>query len=277
MKLKSFSDSFLNLLLFSAALFCLVGTTSFEVMAQKTSDDLQISFAPEASVAPAINPDGNKNPSCATLNNSGDPRFAHITSNSSLKLDQGSPNGTFTFTNGPDRELVGNSDPDNSVTISSSGAIINSFSSTKTITAVIVKGGNEGANVYPYSPGTTFDSNLTTIDPQNGISHVTFCYNSAINPTSAPATVSGRIADENGKPASRVFVTAINLSTGEYLQTLTNMFGRYKFENLPTGENYLVTVSSRKYTFTPNNRIISLVENLNGLDFVAAQKENMLW
>ena len=277
MKLKSFSKSSLKSILFIAALLCLTGVASFNTFAQKSGGQFQSSFVPNASVAPVANPDGNKNPSCTTLNSSTDPRFAHITSNASLKLDQSSPNGTFTFTNGPDRELVGNPDPNSSVTITSNGSTVNSFSSTKIITAVIVKGGDEGSNVYPYSPGTTFDANLSTIDPQNGISHVTFCYDEAINPTASPAMVKGRIAAENGKPAARVFVTAINLSSGEYLQTQTNMFGRYTFENLVTGDDYLVTVSSPRYTFTPNNRIISLFENLSGLDFVAVQKEGVIW
>ena len=49
------------------------------------------------------------------------------------------------------------------------------FSAGFPIEAVIVKGGNEGANLYDYpSPGATSDTGLTTPTLQN-ISHVNFC------------------------------------------------------------------------------------------------------
>jgi len=280
MKLKSFSNSFLSLFLFSAALLCLAGISSFEVMVQKSSDHLQTPSASDADVCPIFNPGGNKNPTCADLNNSDDPSLAHITTNASLKLDRQSPNGQFTFTsgnqNGTSTELTGaNEDGFRSVTINSTDSIINSFSSQKLITAVIVKGGNEGSFVYPYSPGTHNDANLTTPTNQD-ISHVVFCFDNSVSPTAAPATVSGRVGNERGKPVARVLVTIISLSTGEYLQTQTDMFGRYSFENLPTGDDYLVRVYSRRYAFTPNNRHISLLENLSDLDFDAVQKESSL-
>jgi len=42
------------------------------------------------------------------------------------------------------------------------------------VDAVIVKGGNQGANVYLYDPEATTDSGL--VPPSGGISHVTLCY-----------------------------------------------------------------------------------------------------
>jgi len=283
MKLKSFSNSFLGTFLFSAVLFCLIGISSFDAMAQKESDNnLQTSFEINASVTPVVNPGGDKNPTCAQLNASTDPRFAHITSNASLKLDRSSPNGTFTFTtgtqNGTSTELTGAApQPGKTITVSSTGSTLNSFLSQLTITAVIVKGGNEGSNVYPYPSGTTTDTILRTPDIQNGISHLTFCFSTVpIGPTAAPASVSGRVRDENGKGVAFVLVTAVNLSTGESLQAQTDIRGRYRFEDLPTAEDYLVTATSRRYTFTPNNRVISLLEDLVGLDFAATQRWNWL-
>ena len=282
MKLKSFSNSFLSLFLFSVALLCLIGTSSFDVMAQKSSDDLQTSFAPDASVMPVQNPGGENNPTCKHLSDSADSRFAHIMTDASLKLDAEFPSGTFKFItatqNSIQTQLTGaTADANRTVTISSTGGTVNSFSSQKLITAVIVNGGNQGVFVYPYPSGTFMDTNLTTPNGQD-VSHVTFCFDDAINPTVAPAAVSGRIAIGSGKTsAARVLVTVINLSTGEYLQTQTDMFGRYKFDNLPTGEEYLVRVSSRRYTFTPNNRHISLFEDLTNFNFVAVPKDGKLW
>lgn len=97
-------------------------------------------------------------------------------------------------------------------------------------------------------------------------------YSLRATPTAAPAEISGRIRNENGKPIPFVLVAAMDLSTEESFQTRTDALGRYKFEHLSTGDDYLVTVSSRAYTFMPNSRYVSLVEDLIGFDFVAVKK-----
>src|SRR5215204_4411744 len=62
---------------------------------------------PETVIASAVAPvyvEGN--PQCSDINASSDPTFAHINSNWGMKI--GPPaSGTFTFTNGADRELQG--------------------------------------------------------------------------------------------------------------------------------------------------------------------------
>ncbi len=269
MNAKTFSNFLVNTFLFCLVLLCLAGITSNNVKAQK-DDSSQSSTAPQAlaSPTPILNPGGNKNPTCAQLNASGDAAFSHITTDYSLKLDQSSPNGTFPFTNGPNRELVGPSDPGSSLTISSTGSTINSFSSTRIITAVIVKGGNEGANVYPYSPATFGDTHLTTPDINNGISHVTSCF--SLGTTAATAKVSGRVKDVNGKAAGRVSVTITNISTGEVFSTRTDLFGRYAFTELATGEDYLLRVFSGRRSFKVNEMFINLLEDITDADFTVA-------
>ena len=119
------------------------------------------------------------NPSCADLN--ADPAFTGITSNFGLKVNGAAPNGTYTITNGPGRELTGGapSDPANSVTISNSNGTTFDWSATLGIDAVIVKGGDD-ANAYVYSPEAFSDTNLVS-PPNNGgqvpqVSHVEFCF-----------------------------------------------------------------------------------------------------
>jgi hypothetical protein len=134
------------------------------------------------------------NVTCATLNtNSGnEPLFNHITSNNEFKLNFRPPlgnSGPYTFEDGasPEREVVSGPDyPGDSVSLQNvrrvpSGADINTFdfTSTKLITAVIVKSANQ-ANVYPYPSGTLGGNpdgiGLTTATGQE-ISHISFCYN----------------------------------------------------------------------------------------------------
>ena len=88
-------------------------------------------------------------------------------------------------------------------------------------------------------------------------------------PTAATAKVSGRIRDVNGKSASRVTVTLTNLSNGESFTTRTNFFGRYTFEDVPTGASYSLKVSSKRYVFSVNEMVINLLEDLTDANFTA--------
>ncbi len=89
----------------------------------------------------------------------------------------------------------------------------------------------------------------------------------AAAPTAATATVSGRLRDINGKPAARVAVTIANVATGEVLSTRTDLFGRYSFTELPTGEDYLLRVFSRRHAFGVNEILINLLEDLTNANF----------
>jgi len=258
---KTFFNFYVNIFLFGIILLCLVGISSTDVKAQ-SDDSSQISSAPQtvAPPTPILNPGGEKNPSCGYLNSrNSDPDFAHITSDAELKIDPPPPSGN----SGPYNITGGGS-----VSIQDNDKKTFDFTSTKKITAVVVKGGNEGSNVYTYPPdGTNGDTRLRLPDLDNSISHLTFCYSLA--PTSASAMLSGRIRDVNGKSISRTTVTLTKLSTGETLTTRTNLFGRYIFEDLATAQDYLITVNSRRYEFTPNSKVVNLNQDLTSTDFTA--------
>ena len=88
-------------------------------------------------------------------------------------------------------------------------------------------------------------------------------------PTAATAMVSGRISNAYGGYVSGVSVSVTNLSTGEMRSTRTNTFGVYQFTELAVGNNYLITVSSRRYQFAVDSRIVTLMDNLAEQDFTA--------
>ena len=55
--------------------------------------------------------------------------------------------------------------------------------------------------------------------------------------------------------------------SGATQTVLTNPFGYYRFKDVPTGAIYVFDVRSKQYTFAP--KILSIVEDMNDLDFVA--------
>ena len=67
--------------------------------------------------------------------------------------------------------------------------------------------------------------------------------------------------------ASRVSVTITNVATGEVAGTRTDLFGRYSFTDLPTGQDYLLRVFSGRRVFRINERFINLLEDLTDVDF----------
>lgn len=86
--------------------------------------------------------------------------------------------------------------------------------------------------------------------------------------TAANSAISGRVIAGKGG-LSNINVT---LSGGSFPQPLvvkTNSFGNYKFDNLPTGETYILTVSAKKYTFTPPTKTVNLNDEVTDADFAA--------
>lgn len=225
--------------------------------------------APNASVSPVVF-DG-QNIDCADLNalhanGSGDIRFSHIISDSELKLNFGDPNGTFPFTTGGGRIVVGPQDATKSVTISSGSATVFSWSSQLPITAVNVKVGNT-SYIYPYKPFKFSDTNLATGD-NRGISHVTFCFGDPSNPTAGDGAISGRVVDVNGRGIAKAQLVLINGATGEARITMTSSFGYYSFEELDVNELYVLNIKHKMFEFEESQRTLSVTDSVADVNFI---------
>jgi hypothetical protein len=85
----------------------------------------------------------------------------------------------------------------------------------------------------------------------------------------ASASIDGTITDSFGRGASKVLVRVTDLDNGETTFTITNPFGYYHIGDLQVGGNYIVRVSSKRYAFSPDSRIITLNEDVVGVDFTA--------
>jgi hypothetical protein len=87
-------------------------------------------------------------------------------------------------------------------------------------------------------------------------------------PTAASANIAGRVLLTTGRglPGVRVTLTGGTLTEPRYAQT--NAFGFYRFVDLPVGGTYIVTVKSKKKTFVPPFQTITLLDNLDDINFV---------
>jgi CSLREA domain-containing protein len=84
-----------------------------------------------------------------------------------------------------------------------------------------------------------------------------------------PAYIAGHIVTPAGNPVRNAFVTISGGGLPAPITVQTGTFGHYRFENILTGATYTVTVSAKRYTFTPPSRDIVLTGNLDNEDFIA--------
>ncbi len=101
-----------------------------------------------------------------------------------------------------------------------------------------------------------------------------FIYRLAIELTSAPtaATVSidGRVADENGRAVTNTMVV-ITDSAGNTRTARPSSFGYYRFDGIEVGQNYVITVNSKRYTMPP--RLVSVADQISDLDLTVTPHE----
>jgi pectin methylesterase-like acyl-CoA thioesterase len=108
----------------------------------------------------------------------------------------------------------------------------------------------------------------------NGYSNLENYVNSNLfAPTAANVSLSGKVLTANGQGIIRAIVTLTNTATGEIRSLQTNSFGNYDFSDVASGAAYVVTVSSRRYSFANPSQIVNVSDNISELNFMANEFE----
>lgn len=108
--------------------------------------------------------------------------------------------------------------------------------------------------------GTTFASVLSCGTPPVMTSTYTILNDDVI--TAAPVEVSGQVLDANSAPVmnARLRLTA---TTGETYSALTNPFGYFRFDHVPSGTTYVLETHAKGHSFEPLT--ISVHDDITGL------------
>ena len=89
-------------------------------------------------------------------------------------------------------------------------------------------------------------------------------------PAVSPPTimVSGKVTTPSGQGLRNVIVTLID-SLGARRTAISSSFGIYIFDNVPPGDTYVMTVTSKRYRFSP--KIIQINSSLTNVDFTGLE------
>lgn len=129
--------------------------------------------------------------------------------------------------------------------------------------SVVASGGGRAAGGV-YSLESTIGQSLAGADSSGGVFKLGGGFWGGGLAPAAAVSVSGRVTTPSGL-GLRNAVIALTDSQGFRRTALTSSFGIYTFENIPAGETYTISVSSKRYRFSPQTLLIN--ENLVNLDF----------
>lgn len=136
--------------------------------------------------------------------------------------------------------------------------------------AVVASGGGQNSAGGVFSLDSTTGQSLAG----NALNHAPFAVTSgfwnftALAPSAASVTLGGRVRTASGSGIRNVWVLLTSPS-GETRSTFTGTFGSYRFEGVLVGGTYIVSVTSKKYTFNQPSIVRSVLEEISDLDFVA--------
>jgi CSLREA domain-containing protein len=86
---------------------------------------------------------------------------------------------------------------------------------------------------------------------------------------SAAASISGRVATADGAGIRNAVITVTGGNLAQPIYVRTGSLGYYNIEGLDVGETYVLTVNSKRFTFSVPSRVITLNENVDDADFIA--------
>jgi hypothetical protein len=114
------------------------------------------------------------------------------------------------------------------------------------------------------TPESTSDAgaNLVPTSYTNGTVNI------ASSPTAASVNVSGRVLTQTGRGIRNIIITMSD-SGGAIRTTQTTAFGYYQFNDVQSGETYIITARGKHYSFTQNSKVMNINDETTNVDFIA--------
>ncbi len=138
------------------------------------------------------------------------------------------------------------------------------------ITKTVVAGGGNGMSQNQTDANNTAGQTVAGSQSNGGnfTLYSGFWTPDDFTPTAATATIGGRIRAADGRGIKNVFITLTH-PNGATQTTRSSSFGYYSFAEIPVGETYVVSVVSKRFSFSPSAQVINLTSDAMDVDFTA--------
>lgn len=93
-------------------------------------------------------------------------------------------------------------------------------------------------------------------------------YSGVASPTAAQVTVGGRVLSAKGRGIANVRVTLTG-ANGETKSTVTGPMGYYRFNEVTAGADYILSVFSKRYSFTEPTQVQRVLDETTDINFFA--------
>lgn len=115
--------------------------------------------------------------------------------------------------------------------------------------------GSGGGAVVSFLSGTAGQNNHT------------YDFGFYLAPTAANLTLDGRVVTVDGRGIRNVVVTLTD-ENGVSRETLSGSLGYYRFEEIPAGQQVIVSVAAKRFTFKQDSQYVTMKDNATNVDFV---------
>lgn len=121
------------------------------------------------------------------------------------------------------------------------------------------------ATSIDYTGGFQWD----LVVPAGGTTSVNVLLTGNVVPTAAGVGLAGRVLTP-GRNGLRNATVSLTDSRGNIRTARSSTFGYFRFEDLPVGETYVISIDSKRYTFAP--RTVQLLDAVSDLELIAEGK-----
>ncbi len=138
------------------------------------------------------------------------------------------------------------------------------------ITGSVVAGGGDPAAQGDFALDSTTGQSVAGNAIGSGLFALSggFWNYTTLAPTAASVSISGRVLTPAGAGLSNALLY-LQTGGGELLVARSSSLGYYRFDGIEAGQTVLISVQSKRYTYTP--RVVTTLDEISGLDFFPEQ------
>ncbi|MFN0141118.1 MAG: SdrD B-like domain-containing protein [Pyrinomonadaceae bacterium] len=103
-----------------------------------------------------------------------------------------------------------------------------------------------------------------------GENNHTYDFGFLLAPTAANVSVEGRVLLSAGNGVRNATIILTEADGTQHVAT-TGSFGYYRFNEIEAGQTVVVSIRSKRFTFNPSSRVITLSDSVANLDFIAEE------